>query len=511
MDTFGGGRVNGWRWWNAGASRSWSLMFSSGSSQTDKKVPGADDVAHVRLATSDVDGGFREVVVTLGPGESFDFVGKYSFEDLAVARHKGKYGFVDRSKAVVVPLKYDAVGCGNDWVRHQDGNDNMDWYGELMSVCRDGKWGFVDKAGGEVVPLRYDEVAAYAYDDGRPIWVAKEGVYGCVDARGRVVIPLEYESEIKFYNGRPARAKKGGKWGFIDERGGVLVPFVYETARGFGWDENLAAVSQGGRYGFVDKAGVVRVPLQYDFADDFENGLAGVVCDGKLGFVDERGALVVPCVYEYTMSRDDEGKCLGIGQSFFGGAAFVLKNGKGGLIDKTGKELTPFKYDDLKGVSSDGKFEVGLGGATVFLDRGGNEYASEEEWRAKSDSLLAVRGYVANQREMGLKHYRKKAYAAAYPWLAKAAEGGDAEAMCLVGHYYYYGRSPLEESYATARQWYLRAAERGSREAAYYLGWLYEHGQGVAKDARQAMAWYEKSGGYSDAEKRLSALRSEGE
>ena len=504
IEEFGGDRINGWRWWNSGGAMSWSLMFSRGSSKTDKRLPKKDDVAYVRLATSDVKGGFKDVVVSVGAGESFDFEGENSYSGLVVVRHKGKYGFIDELKNIVVPIKYDAVGCGYDWIRHKDGNDGMQWgYAACMSVCQDGKWGFVNKEGKEVVPLVYDEVAAYG--DG-PIWVKKEGMYGCVDTLGRVMIPLEYQSEIKFYNGQPTEVKKNGKWGFINEQNDVLIPFIYESTRGFGWDEELASVSMNGKYGFIDKAGEVRIPLQYDFADDFERGLAGVVRNGKLGFVDEQGELVIPCVYEPVMSQDDNGKCLGIGQSFLGGAAFVQKNGKWGLIDKNGKEVTPFKYDGLKSVSSNGKFGVKMSDAIFYLDRGGNEYQSEEEWRMKSDSLLATQGYVLNQRKMGQKYYSKKEYAKAYPWMVKAAEGNDVEAMNCMGDFYYYGREPVEKSYATAYQWYLKAAEQGNRESAYYLGWMYEHGQGVRKNVKMAKEWYEKSNGYSDAKDRIAAL-----
>ncbi len=328
-----------------------------------------------------------KVPVTLAPGEDFDYVGEYA-DGLAVVRHKGKYGFVNEEKEIVIPIQYDAVGGEYDFQHNYNVNDKEVWFPNfLMPVCRNGKWGLIDREGKEVIPLIYDDV-----DDSPfvPIstsreeyyWAKKGDLYGCVTLSGDVVIPFVYQSRINFYGDEPAKVKKDGKWGFINRKNETVVPFIYDSTRGFGYNGTLAQVSRNGKYGFIDREGNVRIPLQFDFADDFEGGLAGVVKDGKLGFVDEQGTLVIPYRYDVVKSSDGDGSNLSLVQFTAPGVSLARLDGKWGLIDKTGKAVTPFKYDDVRMTSSSGCFCVMLDGKEIYLDSKGREYKDEQEARA---------------------------------------------------------------------------------------------------------------------------------
>ena len=67
-------------------------------------------------------------------------------DGLASVKRYGKYGFIDQTGKVVIPLKYD------DALYFNEG---------LASVKRNGKWGFIDKDGKVMIPLKYDD--AYHY------------------------------------------------------------------------------------------------------------------------------------------------------------------------------------------------------------------------------------------------------------------------------------------------------------------------------------------------------------
>src|ERR1700704_2814878 len=62
--------------------------------------------------------------------------------------------------------------------------------------------------------------------------------------------------------------------------------------------------------------------------------------------------------------------------------------------------------------------------------------------------------------------------------------------------------------YAAALKLLLPLAEQGNPQAQNDLGMIYENGQGVAKDERQALAWYRKAAdqGFDKAEFNLGAM-----
>ncbi len=185
----------------------------------------------------------------------------------------------------------------------------------------------------------------------------------------------------------------------------------------------------------------------------------------------------------------------------------VKQKNKWGIINKRGEKVTDIKYDSFSSAGSGGHFTAKLNGKDVFLDKGGNEYASKEERSEKSDSILAYQGYPYEQFKMGKPYYKAKDYSKAYPWFQKSANGGNDDGQCHMGYYYYYGYAPINQrDYATAFSWFSKAADAGNSDACYFLGWMYEHGQGVPTNKTEAVEWYKKSNGERDAKERIEAL-----
>jgi TPR repeat protein len=96
-----------------------------------------------------------------------------------------------------------------------------------------------------------------------------------------------------------------------------------------------------------------------------------------------------------------------------------------------------------------------------------------------------------------------KDYAKALPFLQKAAEAGNAEAMNELGVLYYYGRG-VAQDYAQAREWYKKAADAGNAAAKAAL-WLLptkrsggQEQSGLPKDWAQNA---EQSGQHEDSGK----------
>lgn len=462
-----------------------------------------------RISSNDIEKGFDEKEVVSHRNESYDFVGEKSNTQIQVVRHKDKYGFI-KNGDIIIPIEYDEVGYNYDWQNKKNGNDNIRWdYSVLMSVSKNGKWGFINKNGELVTPLIYDSLDDMSHTDNTPVWVCKDGRYGCVDTLGNYKVPLVYEDEIHFIiSYLLLQGQKGmGNGGFINKIGEVTIPFKFDSTRGFRDKAGLAQVSINGKFGYINLSGEEVIPVKYEFADDFENGLAGIVSNGKVGFIDVKGNLIIPCVYELEYSSDGDGKKLSWNDFSYGGVALVKQNNKWGIINKKGEKVTDFIYDRFSSAGSGGRFTAKLNGKDVFLDKGGNQYASKEERSEKSDSILAYQGYPYEQYKMGKPYYKSKDYNKAYPWFKKSAEGGDDDGQCHLGYYYYYGYSPINRSdYATAFSWFSKAADVGNSDACYFLGWMYEHGQGVPTNKLKAVEWYKKSNGERDAKERIETL-----
>lgn len=320
-----------------------------------------------------------------------------------------------------------------------------DFHDGLAAVQKNGKWGFVNKKGAEVIPCKYTRVGDFS--DGRAICENSINVYELIDRNGELVIPFKYYVgdlfDHKFSEGL-MRVSIRGKWGYIDVDGKEVIPLRYKAAGNFynglakvqdeyGWSfidkngvkvvrdirnldldnepadfsEGLARVKTCGRWGYADMTGNI-FGKYYECAENFTEGLAWIKhpnfddqfryhiesLEGRYGsfkpegpkcyFIDKKGAKVL-------------GPYQGI-RSFSEGLAAVMKNYKWGFIDKNGTVVIPFKYDRV------GDFHEGLaavdieqnpnrpGGKWGYIDRNGNNITSHKYDRAYdfSDGIAKV-------------------------------------------------------------------------------------------------------------------------
>ena len=104
---------------------------------------------------------------------------------------------------------------------------------------------------------------------------------------------------------------------------------------------------------------------------------------------------------------------------------------------------------------------------------------------------MALLGYMYN---VGMRDVPQDA-AMSQMWWARAAEAGDLNAAFNVATAFDRGTNGVSRDYVTAAKWYTRGAEGGDAEAMLRLGYLYEKGgNGLPANARTAFAWYKKAG-----------------
>src|SRR6266568_6376956 len=122
----------------------------------------------------------------------------------------------------------------------------------LFPIDKDGKWGFIDRTGKVVIPIQFD--SANDFHEGLALVIAKAKKL-FIDASGRVVITPQFDIVDDFSEGLAAvnigqtripnigLISNPGKWGYIDWTGKLIIPMKFTHAEDF--SEGLAAANLG--------------------------------------------------------------------------------------------------------------------------------------------------------------------------------------------------------------------------------------------------------------------------
>ena len=123
--------------------------------------------------------------------------------------YTGKYGYIDGTGQLVIPLLYSEAG-------------NFSENG-LARVCKDGKWGYIDRNGNESIACKYD--SATDFIDGTAA-VCENGKWGYIGTDGETLHAFVFEAALPV-SGDKAFVKKDGKWGVLN-----CLPFLPANAEG---------------------------------------------------------------------------------------------------------------------------------------------------------------------------------------------------------------------------------------------------------------------------------------
>jgi hypothetical protein len=195
---------------------------------------------------------------------------------------------------VVIPAQFDAAG------EFSEG---------LAAVEKDDKWGYIDKTGKVVIPLTFAAPNGYIRYSGRGGF--REGLaavhfgggrWGYINKTGKVVIQPQFGGAEAFSEGL-ALVETGEiprKHGYINKAGQWVIPPQFTDASPF--SEGFAAVltSVGGEWingkrVYIDKTGKVAIPLQFEGFEriwSFRDGLAKVETLGKGCYIDKNGRYI---------------------------------------------------------------------------------------------------------------------------------------------------------------------------------------------------------------------------
>ena len=243
----------------------------------------------------------------------------------------GKWGFVDRSGRLAIPLRtcrtMQKFSCGLAAVHVQTSKHT--W-----------KWGYIDTSGKMVIPPQFDETWGF-YEDLATVSVFAKGGRYVIDKTGKRVVdaPGARFGEALYPSGHT----------YVDIIGRTVIRLGPEVLGGKEFSEGLAAVrNRQDKWGYIDKTGKVVIPAQYAQAWSFREGLALVQTKAeRLQFIDKKGKVVIALGPEASLSNPRRFSRTGIpiygfrnGLVLVDGPGFTLR-----YIDKRGRKVFQFEVE----------------------------------------------------------------------------------------------------------------------------------------------------------------------
>lgn len=211
----------------------------------------------------------------------------------------------------------------------------------------DGKWGIINASGKVVVPVMYDKAALSLADEKHRaddlegenrknfVEVAKGKLRGFYSRDGKEIVPVSYTSRSIWNEGYLAVQGENKKIGFYKDDGTRIAPFVYDEVSDF--ENGHAIVKVNDRYGYIDGKGN-EIPPVYKEARYFEDGAAPVLDEAKnvWGVINEKGDYIAQPAYKATGPSYSEGLL-----------AVQNRNTLWGFIDTKGNEVVKPIYKSV--------------------------------------------------------------------------------------------------------------------------------------------------------------------
>jgi hypothetical protein len=217
---------------------------------------------------------------------------------------------------------------------------------EPLIVVQNGRYGYIDHNGAVVIQPQF--LWGDDFDHGyAEVYVCSRLV--SIDASGKVV-PLRPANQFD-----PQPRRLGGKVGFVDASGQFKIQPSFDDALPF--SDGVAAVQVHGLWGFIDSSGHEVIPPMFKAAYYFREGVVLAETDKGNVLIDKSGT-VLASGYEQLKGITEEGRVP------------VSRNSKFGYLDLHGNVAIPLEYDDLDSFSH-GLAPVKKGAKWGYIDRDG--------------------------------------------------------------------------------------------------------------------------------------------
>jgi hypothetical protein len=244
--------------------------------------------------------------------DGINFYDSQEKQNLFRVNLNGKYGFIDSTAKEVIPLIYDDIGDYNeglaivsikDQLKEKENYLDCDCY-DRTAKC---KYGFIDETGKIVIPLIYDN--AEDFINGKSV-IKLNNKWGVINSKGKYIIPVIYDELIPLSDNL-IKIKLNNKYGFIDSLGNKITPINYSLISDFnggfaqvavndtttGIDEEVS-ISIKKKWGIINKNGVEIIPTKFDTIEQVLEKKFKVGLNNKFGLIDKTGKNVIPILYD---------------------------------------------------------------------------------------------------------------------------------------------------------------------------------------------------------------------
>lgn len=318
----------------------------------------------------------------------YDSIGADNFKGVGfIAKQKGKYGKITSTGKIILPIKYNKIIAGNQYItlvkntknetelvfneQNKSLNKKIDYvelYQNLTIVKSNGKFGIVQNE--IIVPFEYDSIFVPTKDPKhipvgsnkttqkrntpnpltRPnqtissLTVQKNNKFGLINSEGKIIYPSDNDEVFNAEQFGYYSVKKGNLYGIYfsksKDKKHTEIEFDRISVDGYG----AIMASKNKKMGIFNLEGEQIAPFEYD--NDFIAQYSGIGYriskDKKRGIIDRQRNIIVPPIYDDVSTF-----------SFDIRDAFKVKNEeKYGIVNSEGKVIIPveFEYiDDLNG------------------------------------------------------------------------------------------------------------------------------------------------------------------
>jgi hypothetical protein len=202
----------------------WRLYLHNNSETEIESLPFSEGLFALKGCYADYINNYGEIVIK-------NFIPhctiSYNFsEGLAVIQYNMKWGYINKSREIKIPLIYDTA---------------YNFTEGLAMVCRNNKYGFINTMGEEVIPLKYgfdDSSSSYFRENPKSIFGFSDGLAGVqlngcgyIDKNGKEVIGFKYTECHNFSEGLAKVGDKNGlvinqnsyNFGYINKNGNEII------------------------------------------------------------------------------------------------------------------------------------------------------------------------------------------------------------------------------------------------------------------------------------------------
>lgn len=205
----------------------------------------------------------------------------------------------------------------------------------LSIASDDSKYGFIDRSLRIVIPLKYRSVSEFKNGVSRVSLTRKE--WFLINTKGEKISRV-FQRILPTLDNISYPAKLKGKYGYIDLQGNTLSPFVYKMAYPISKISKMGKFREGKLWGYIGSDFEIKIPAKFEQTGQFQNGIYSVKKDGLWGYINEDGKALIDYKFDKT----------GIFSKT--GYALVTYQGKKELIDLHGNLksnlLKSFEWDD---------------------------------------------------------------------------------------------------------------------------------------------------------------------